>query len=90
MGKIGEMGVKLDMSNAYDRVEWDCFEKLMGKMGFHEKWVNIMMRCIRYVSYSIKINRKPIVILLLHGVCAKGTLFLPICFWFEQKVYLHS
>ena len=37
MGKIGEMGVKLDMSNAYDRVEWDCFEKLMGKMGFHEK-----------------------------------------------------
>ena len=90
MGKIGEMGVKLDMSNAYDRVEWDCFEKLMGKMGFHEKWVNIMMRCIWFVSYSIKINRKPMVILLLQGVCAKGALFLPICFWFGQKVYLRS
>ena len=59
LGKTGEMAVKLDMSKAYNRVEWDCLKKLMGKMGFHEKWVNIMMRCIRFVSYSIKINRMP-------------------------------
>jgi len=31
----------------------------MLKMGFHVKWVDIMMRCIRSVSYSIKINGRP-------------------------------
>ena len=59
LGKVGEMVVKLDMSNTYDWVEWGCLEKIMLKMGFHVKWINIMMSCVRYVSYSIRINGKP-------------------------------
>ena len=51
--------VKLDMSKAYDRIEWGCLEKLMFKMGFHVKWIAIMMRCVTSVSYSIKINGRP-------------------------------
>ena len=31
----------------------------MLKMGFHVKWINIMMSCVRYVSYSIRIDGKP-------------------------------
>ena len=54
------MTVKLDMSKAYDRVEWSCLEKIMLKMGFHVTWVDILMRCVRSVSYSIKINGRPI------------------------------
>ena len=58
--KVGEMTIKLDMSKAYDRVEWSCLEKIMLKMGFHATWVDILMRCVRSVSYSIKINGRPI------------------------------
>ena len=58
-GKVGEMVVKLDMSKTYDRVEWGCLEKIMLKMGFHVKWINIMMSCVHSVSYSIGINGKP-------------------------------
>ena len=59
IGKVGEMAIKLDISKTYDRVEWGCLEKIMLKMGFHVKWVDIMMRCICSISYSIKINGRP-------------------------------
>ena len=58
-GTNGFMAVKLDMSNAYDHVEWDFLESLMRKMGFCMRWINLMMECIKTVSYSILVNREP-------------------------------
>ena len=37
------MALKVDMSKAYDRVEWDFLERIMLRMGFHERWVNLIM-----------------------------------------------
>ena len=57
--KTGFMAMKLDMSKAYDRVEWDFLIKIMKKMGFCDKWVSLIFECISTVSYSILVNGEP-------------------------------
>ena len=55
-GNDSFMAAKLDISKAFDRVEWIFVEKFMRKMGFDENWINLVMKCISLVSYSIIIN----------------------------------
>lgn len=42
-GRKGEMAVKLDISKAYNRVEWACLDKIMEKLGFRPRWRSLMM-----------------------------------------------
>jgi hypothetical protein len=58
--KVGYMGVKLDMSKAYDRVEWKFLEALMIRMGFDMRWVHLIMQCVTSVQYLVIINGSPV------------------------------
>ena len=42
-GKDGFMSIKLDMSKAFDRVEWGFIKRVMEKLGFHNNWVSLIM-----------------------------------------------
>ena len=59
VGKVGNMALKLDMSKAYDRVEWGFLKQVMVRMGFHDRWISLIMECISTVTYSILINGNP-------------------------------
>lgn len=52
-GKDGITTLKIDMSKAYDRVEWTFLKLIMLKMGFAADIVNLIMMCVTIVSYKI-------------------------------------
>jgi hypothetical protein len=47
---------KLDLSKAYDRVDWVFLEEVMHKMGFSCRWIQWIMSCVTTVRYSVKFN----------------------------------
>jgi hypothetical protein len=56
-GEMGACAVKLDMAKAYDRVEWEYLEKkIMLRLGFHDNFVSLIMRCATSVSMFIRVN----------------------------------
>ena len=59
MGKTGFMAMKLDMSKAYDKVEWQFLVKIMERMRFHSKWIGWIYECVSFVSFSIIVNGEP-------------------------------
>ena len=59
IGEIGEMVLKLDISKSYDRMKWVCLKGIMKKLGIHRRMVEVVMRCVYIVTYSVWINGKP-------------------------------
>ena len=58
-GKVGQMAVKLDISKAYDLVEWSFLQGIMQKLGFDPRWVKLIMETVTTASYSVFINGEP-------------------------------
>ncbi|KAA3461612.1 reverse transcriptase [Gossypium australe] len=55
-GRKGNFALKLDMSKAYNRVEWDFLAGMMKALGFNDDRLVLIMRCVTSVSYSVSFN----------------------------------
>lgn len=55
-GKYGVAGLKIDISKAYDRLEWGFIKNMMTKFGFQQQWIDRVMKLINSVSYTFTHN----------------------------------
>ncbi|XP_059073331.1 uncharacterized mitochondrial protein AtMg01250-like [Cryptomeria japonica] len=53
------MAFKLDISKAYDKVNWDLLFKVLLKLGFNQKMVSMIRECVTTVQFSVLINGTP-------------------------------
>lgn len=66
---------KLDLSKAYDRVDWGFLNKVILKLGFQREWVDRIMTCVTSVSYTIRFNGVVSAAFTPTPVCAKVILY---------------
>ena len=57
-GKKGSLALKLDISKAYDRVEWHFLQSTMETTSFPVTWIERVMSCVTTPSFSILVNGK--------------------------------
>ncbi|XP_062021223.1 uncharacterized protein LOC133737733 [Rosa rugosa] len=54
-----KIALKLDMTKAYDRVEWGFLQRMMEVMGFPDRFVFLIMDCVKSVTYSVLLQGAP-------------------------------
>ncbi|KAL0378395.1 UNVERIFIED_CONTAM: LINE-1 retrotransposable element O protein [Sesamum radiatum] len=53
------MAIKIDLMKAYDRVEWPFLLQVLRRLGFCDKFVDLIQQCITTSSFSLLINGSP-------------------------------
>ena len=57
--KIGYGALKIDISKAYARVNWNFLKAVLLSINFRDKWIDWIMECVTSVQYSLLINGSP-------------------------------
>ena len=86
-GKVGHMAVKLDISKAYDWVEWEFLQRIMLKLGLSKHWVNLSMELSSLHLTQCSSMASPRDLLSCRRASDKGTFFPCISFFYVLRAY---
>lgn len=48
--------LKIDISKAYDRVDWKFLKAILVAMNFSSRWVRWILECVTTIQYTILVN----------------------------------
>ncbi|KAJ9545526.1 hypothetical protein OSB04_025233 [Centaurea solstitialis] len=54
--KSGEVAIKIDISKAYDRLDWSFLQHMLTAFGFSSRWIKLISLCVESVKYFIRVN----------------------------------
>lgn len=74
--------LKLDMSKAYDGLEWSFILKMMSALSFHERWIGLVMKYVETVPTKFSTTMKRLARLSIKKASDRGTLYSPIYLFF--------
>lgn len=85
--KCKTMGLKLDMTKAYDQMEWNFLLMTLNAIGFNNKLIQLIHEYISSVSYSIFWNGSSIGNFHTSGGLRQGDSLAPYCSFWGWKSY---
>ena len=79
---------KLDLAKAYDRVDWQFLQSMMGALGFAPQWIKCVMTCVTSVKFAVRFNGQLLEYFSPSRGLRQGTLYLRTCFFLLLRHFL--